>query len=164
MGHWGLMTKLWSRGGHGVVVAGQDPRPPLSCPLILSLALSLPSATGTKWCPWTLFAASTETASYAGYRNPSYSFPDPAPVLAWDIWWSVFLLEEQWHCIIMILFVCHNSKRCLMTWGRVFWWMPGKATTVHCLLTGKRDLASPTLWLAMATTKVSWLNCQSYPS
>ena len=30
-----------------------------------SLALSLPSATSSKWRPWTLFTASTETASYA---------------------------------------------------------------------------------------------------
>ena len=37
------------------------------CPLILSLALSLSSATSTKWRPWSLFTASTVTASYAGY-------------------------------------------------------------------------------------------------
>ena len=32
-----------------------------------SLALSLPSATSTKWRPWTLFASLNETASYSGY-------------------------------------------------------------------------------------------------
>ena len=34
-------------------------------PVILSLAISLPPATCTKWRPWTLFTASTEAASYA---------------------------------------------------------------------------------------------------
>ena len=41
------------------------PPPPPPRTVILSLALSLPSATRTKWRPWT-FTASTETASYAG--------------------------------------------------------------------------------------------------
>ena len=51
--------------GGGVVVHSLTPSP---CPVRLSLALSLPSATSTKWLPWT-FTASAETASYAGYYS-----------------------------------------------------------------------------------------------
>ena len=48
MGDWGLATNAWGRGG-----VGWNPTPSPR-PIVLSLALSLPSATNTKWRPWTL--------------------------------------------------------------------------------------------------------------
>ena len=50
MEDWGLMTKLWCRGG------GRE-QLPSPRPIILLLVLSLPSAASTKLCPWRLFTA-----------------------------------------------------------------------------------------------------------
>ena len=51
MGDWGLVTKLWGEGV-GVVKVFQHTTHPLPCPVILSLALSLLSATTAKCYPF----------------------------------------------------------------------------------------------------------------
>ena len=66
-----------------LMVCGQSFTTPPSCPppprpIILSLALSLPSATTTKWRPWTLFTALTEHCCYAG--QVLYTFLQWTPI------------------------------------------------------------------------------------